>query len=174
MKKQNKGITLISLVITIIILLILAGISISALTENRLFEKAKISKEETRGANIQEKVELWKMNQELNDYTNDERNQTLEELLNDLQNQKLITPEEVLTIKQVGKVTIGSRTIIFEETSNDSSQVQVGDLVKFNFDTSDDSEPIEYITKNTGCEEQTFRVGDYSGGWYYLGTENRI
>ncbi len=40
MKKQNKGITLVALVITIIILLILAGISISALTGSGLFQKA--------------------------------------------------------------------------------------------------------------------------------------
>lgn len=37
--KKNKGITLIALVITIIILLILAGITISQLAENGLFNK---------------------------------------------------------------------------------------------------------------------------------------
>lgn len=40
-KLKNRGITLISLVITIILLLILAGITISQLTESGLFEKAK-------------------------------------------------------------------------------------------------------------------------------------
>ncbi len=39
MKKQN-GITLVALVITIIILLILAGISIAALSNQGLFQKA--------------------------------------------------------------------------------------------------------------------------------------
>ena len=34
MNKQNKGITLIALVVTIIVLLILAGISIAVLTTN--------------------------------------------------------------------------------------------------------------------------------------------
>lgn len=41
MKKQNKGITLVALVITIIILLILASISISSLTRSGLFGKAQ-------------------------------------------------------------------------------------------------------------------------------------
>ena len=42
MKNRNYGITLIALVITMIILLILAGVSISALTgKNNLFENAK-------------------------------------------------------------------------------------------------------------------------------------
>ena len=46
--KQNKGITLVALVITIVILLILAGISIQALTNTGLFEKAKDAKVETQ------------------------------------------------------------------------------------------------------------------------------
>ena len=47
MKKLEKknGITLISLVITIVILLILAGISISALTNTGIFAKVKEAKE---------------------------------------------------------------------------------------------------------------------------------
>lgn len=44
-KNKQKGITLVALVVTIIILLILAGISISALTGSGLFEKAKLAKE---------------------------------------------------------------------------------------------------------------------------------
>ena len=42
---KNKGITLIALVITIIILIILAGISVATLTgENGLFSRAKQAK----------------------------------------------------------------------------------------------------------------------------------
>ena len=45
---KNKGITLIVLVITIIILLILAGITINAITkENGLFSRAREAKEKT-------------------------------------------------------------------------------------------------------------------------------
>ena len=62
MKKQqdyrNKGITLIALVITIIILLILAGITISAITGNNgLINNAELAKEETEIANEREIVE---------------------------------------------------------------------------------------------------------------------
>ncbi len=39
--KGQKGITLVALVITIIILLILAGVSIATLSQSGLFEKAK-------------------------------------------------------------------------------------------------------------------------------------
>ena len=50
MKNKNnpKGITLVALVITIVILLILAGISISALTNTGLFAKATDAKVKTQ------------------------------------------------------------------------------------------------------------------------------
>ena len=48
--KREKGITLIALVITIIILLILAGISISALTNQGLFKNAKAAQNATEKA----------------------------------------------------------------------------------------------------------------------------
>ncbi len=58
-QKTIKGITLISLVITIIILIILAGISINLiLGENGLFTKAKNASEETKLASEKEKMEF--------------------------------------------------------------------------------------------------------------------
>ena len=49
--KRDSGITLIALVVTIIVLLILAGVSISMLTgENGIITQAKKSKIETENA----------------------------------------------------------------------------------------------------------------------------
>lgn len=56
--KKNKGITLVALVVTIIILLILAGISIISLTGNGLFEKARLAKEKQENAQIEEEKKL--------------------------------------------------------------------------------------------------------------------
>ena len=51
MKKNVKGITLIALVVTIVVLLILAGISISMLTgENGIIKRAVGAKEESEKA----------------------------------------------------------------------------------------------------------------------------
>ena len=47
LSKKNKGISLVALVITIVILLILAGISIYALTNTGLFGKAKEAKKKS-------------------------------------------------------------------------------------------------------------------------------
>ncbi len=58
MNKQ-KGITLIALVITIIVLLILAGISIASLTgENGILGKAQIAGEKTKEVGAKEKVQV--------------------------------------------------------------------------------------------------------------------
>ena len=71
LRKENKGITLVALVITIIILLILAGISISALTNTGIFEKAKDAKEKSEVAEKQQSETLDSYEEELNKYTSD-------------------------------------------------------------------------------------------------------
>ena len=52
--KDYKAITLIALVITIIVLLILAGITVAQLSGNNLFENAKLAKEKYQKAREQE------------------------------------------------------------------------------------------------------------------------
>ena len=59
MKKNSKGITLIALVITIIVLLILAGISISMLSgDNGLLNRTAEARERTIHANVFEQLQL--------------------------------------------------------------------------------------------------------------------
>ena len=69
MKRNIKGITLVALVITIVILLILAGISISVLTNTGLFGKAKEAKEKSEAAEKQQSEKLDSYEKELNKYT---------------------------------------------------------------------------------------------------------
>lgn len=142
-RKQNAGITLIALVITIIVLLILSAVSIVALTgENGILTQAGNAKEETRGASVEEARDLWKMNQETDNYTDDKTAQTLSELLDDLEKQKLITEEERKTIDDTGKVTIGSRTIIFREKTlvEEIASKNYGDYINYNVDLNDDGD----------------------------------
>ena len=59
MKDKNiKGITLVALVITIVILLILAGISIQAITNTGLFANAKKAKEKSMEGKLKEEISL--------------------------------------------------------------------------------------------------------------------
>ena len=59
MLKNNKGITLIALVITIIVLLILAGVSIAMLTgENGILTQAENAKTDTSDAEIADRINM--------------------------------------------------------------------------------------------------------------------
>lgn len=66
--KNTKGITLVALVITIVILLILAGISISALTNTGIFQKAKEAKQKSDDATVDQNTKLDEYEKELDQY----------------------------------------------------------------------------------------------------------
>ena len=72
-ENKNLGITLVALVITIIILLILAGISISALTNTRIFQKARDAEGKSKLADAKESMTLllheWQMEHVTSDKT---------------------------------------------------------------------------------------------------------
>lgn len=68
MLKKEKGVTLVALVITIIILLILAGITIAALSgDNGLFNRAKQAKNNTYDATVAENGALNSFETSIND-----------------------------------------------------------------------------------------------------------
>ena len=57
--KETKGITLIALVLTIVVLLILAGVTIATLTgENGILSQAQVSKDSTERAEEKERIQL--------------------------------------------------------------------------------------------------------------------
>ena len=67
--KKNNGMTLVALVVSIIVLLILAGVSIAMLTgKNGLITKAISAKEKTEQAETDEKDKLAKTNETIEKY----------------------------------------------------------------------------------------------------------
>lgn len=72
--KNSKGITLIALVITIVILLILAGISISALTQTGLFGRAKQAEQVSKEKQEEENETLGTYENEIDKYLGDKPN----------------------------------------------------------------------------------------------------
>ena len=57
--RNNKGITLIALVVTIIVLLILAGVSIAMLTgDNGILKQGRKAKTDTANAEVAEKINM--------------------------------------------------------------------------------------------------------------------
>ena len=67
-KNKDRGITLVALVITIIILLILATISIQSLTNTGLFKNAQKAKDKTQNAAENQAKTLNEYEDELNKY----------------------------------------------------------------------------------------------------------
>lgn len=70
-EKNIKGITLVALVVTIIILLILSGVAIATLTQTGLFESAKQAKNKTENAQKKENEEITKIEDLMYDNIND-------------------------------------------------------------------------------------------------------
>ncbi len=100
---KEKGITLISLVITIIILLILAGISISQLAENGLLGKSKLAKEQSKRASIIEYINL-----KLNEIEIDNYDKTNDKFIQ-IANEEFKKEETINSLRQYGKeITISN------------------------------------------------------------------
>ena len=107
--KRDYGITLVALIITIIILLILAGISIQVLSQTNLFEQAKLAKNITENAQKEEKEEISKLEDAIYDYSNN---------------------VEQVTDKDPGKLEI-------DENNNDTYIINsIEDLVFFAYDVT--------------------------------------
>lgn len=99
MKKQN-GITLIALVITIIILIILAGVAINlGLGENGLVNRAKVARDETTKQTATEKMNLKITSKQMDTYAKEQRMPTLKELSLELKND-----DEIAYVTEESKV----------------------------------------------------------------------
>lgn len=88
-KDKQKGITLIALIVTIIILLILAGITIVSMNENGLLEKAITAKEKQKIAEYQEAIKLAQTQSVLENYETKETKVILERIRDILKDEKI-------------------------------------------------------------------------------------
>ena len=93
--KQNKAITLIALVVTIVVLLILAGVSIQLLLDdNGIIAKSKEAKLNTRISEIETEIGMWKQENFMSKETNQTKIDS-DVILQKLKNQKLVTDDEI-------------------------------------------------------------------------------
>ena len=95
MLKNKKGITLIALVVTIVVLLILAGVTISLLLdENGIIAKSKDARTETRVSQIEDEVGMWKQHNFINKESN-QAQESADTMLASLISRKLLTEDEI-------------------------------------------------------------------------------
>ena len=127
MLKKQKGITLIALVVTIVVLLILAGVTISLLLdENGIIAKSKDARTETRVSQIEDEVGMWKQHNFINKESN-QAQESADTMLANLISRKLLTEEEIdrdqelITIKKkdgtiIKEISYSSVTINISKT----------------------------------------------------------
>ena len=149
--KERRGITLIALIITIIILLILAGISIAALTgDSGIIERAKNAKKESEISSLKEQISLAIIQAELK-----HRDATLDNVIEELVNEGIILDASSVN-KITGEITTKKpqyviegmlddyldtenidETDIFLETVKDKNNITQEELEEFNKNLED-------------------------------------
>ena len=146
LKNKNKGITLVALVITIIILLILAGISISALTNTGIFQKAKDAKQKSADAELDQNTKLDSYENEIDNYLSKQNSnktveQSKEKVLSTEKNIELVDAKENKIVipagfKIIGEATTVDKGIVIEDATSGATAgsqfvwVPVGKITK--------------------------------------------
>ncbi|MDO4392170.1 MAG: BspA family leucine-rich repeat surface protein [Clostridium sp.] len=177
--KNKKGITLIALVVTIVVLLILAGVSVSVVADkNGIIQNSQETKEQTRAAMVEKERDLWKLEEQI--YQSDSEKETLEKVLERLEKENTITKEEKQAILETGEVTIAGKTIIFidgtivacgnEENSADGSflgntSIKRGDIEQINIITA--------LNGHDANDEKTWDISERKNGRYLAWYEDK-
>ena len=114
MLKNKKGITLIALVVTIVVLLILAGVTINLLLdENGIIVKSKDARIETRASQVEDEVGMWKQHNFINKESNQEQ-ESADTMLASLISKKLLTEDEIDRDQELITIKKKNGTIIRE------------------------------------------------------------
>ena len=174
LKKQSKGITLIALVVSIIVLLILAGVSISMLSgNNSILKNAHLAKENTKAGEIQERINLA-ITEDTQDQVLGGTPNKLNTVFDDLKNEGKITEEEYNTLKNGGSITMGDAKINgFIPTDEEDVKTKIGDkgYVGYYADIDNDGTPDGVIYADLAVSVSG-QWGDAWGDYGYLKQDN--
>ena len=165
MKGRNQGITLVALVITIIILLILAGITLNlTLGQNGIITRAQLAKEEWQNAEEREKKELDKLYSQMLIATGDNAQITINiEDLNKLIETKVAEEAKKLEDKMEKKLpnSINEQSLIMTATNKDTTKTSTSLTLK-NFEPNFSENFNDYFDYNSTTGELTCK----QNGWY--------
>ena len=114
MLKKQKGITLIAVVVTIVVLLILAGVTINLLLdENGIIAKSKDARSGTRASQVEDEVGMWKQHNFINKESN-QAQESADTMLESLISKKLLTEDEIDRDQELITIKKKNGTIIRE------------------------------------------------------------
>lgn len=130
--RKEKGITLIALVITIVVLLILAGISIKAITgDNGIINQTQNAKDDTQYQQWEEQIDVAIINAE-----GKNRDTTMDDVIDELINKGIIDDESQVD-KETGTITTNEPSYVIEDKLADyvviyaENQLEAGDYVNY-------------------------------------------
>ena len=176
--KNKKGITLVALIITIVVMLILAAVTVTTSINGGLINSTQSAKEESRGMDVAEAKEMWEMSVR-EDRENGTQEKTLEEILLELKEKGLLTEKEVEEIKTNKEITIGNRKISFDIENSAINEtgtwdktyiesIKIGDYINYNPTVrvaEENKNKLEYTSPvgtasshGNGYAEQTFEA----------------
>ena len=175
MLKKQKGITLIALVVTIVVLLILAGVTISLLLdENGIITKSKDARNANRSGAIKEEITLWKADKFAAD-NGAGSHESMDDFLARLKTRGLISDEDIATIKDTRKLQVGKETIVFPSDAKTlvlafkDNEIKVGDYLNYN-DYVDESKTYTTATNENGWADQKY-TATKNTYWQVLGLD---
>ena len=175
MLKNTKGITLIALVVTIVVLLILAGVSISLVLDNNgIIQKSKDARVANRAGAIKEEITLWKADKFASD-NGAGSHESMDDFLTRLKKRGLISEEDIKTIKDTKKLQVGKETISFPSEAKTlvqsfkDKEIKVGDYLNYN-DYVDESKSCITKTDENGWADQKY-IATKNTYWRVLGLD---
>ena len=162
--KREKGITLVALVITIIVLLILAGVTLAmVMGDSGIFGKANSAKEKTKLSNAEETIRLEVLENKVKSKTGDAEaltnDQLKEKIAKKLTEQDYTVAEDNNTVTYYEDKTINIEDYLDKEST--SKAYNIGDSVTIGseefFVISDKGTTVELLAKyvlNSAATEQ--------------------
>ena len=170
--KERKGITLIALIVTIIVLLILAGISIGAITgDNGIINQAQNAKNDTEYSQWEEQIDVA-----IVDAESKHRNPTWDDVIEELKNKDIIDDESQVDDK-TGAITTNEPSYVIEDKLNDyielptiadefeSGEIQIGDYVLYEPTEVNASKVLEELYPYTGYEYTPHSLSQEKLNW---------
>ena len=156
--KNRKGITLIALIVTIIVLLILAGISIGAITSNNgIINQAKNAKNDTEYSQWEEQIDVA-----IVDAESKHREPTMEDVIDELINKKVINDESQVN-KKTGLITTNEPVYDIEGKLNEYIKISQVEKAKNEGKKFDETTTIEDVMGNKITIPSGFKIAEDSG-----------
>ena len=173
--KNKNAITLIALVVTIVVLLILAGVSINLIVdENGIIQKSKDARNASRAGTIRDEISLWEAEKFASD-NGAGSHESMDDFLARLKTRGLIDDDDIQIIKDTRELQVGKEIIKFPSDAKTlvqafkDEEIQVGDYLNYN-DYVDESKTYTTETNENGWADQKY-TATKNTYWQVLGLD---